>query len=72
MPDSTVGQRRVDRLRSAVELAILTLEALTHPDPQRGLLTNVKQRGDAQGVPLTHTYEAVLDVIAVLKEALDV
>lgn len=44
---------RADRFRSAVELAITTLEQLTDPDPQRGLLTNVKQQGDEQGIPLT-------------------
>lgn len=55
------------RLRDALGLAITCLEQLVDPDPQKGILTNVKLQGEQQGVPLDDTYNAVVDLIAVLR-----
>jgi hypothetical protein len=59
-----------ERLRSAVQLAIVGFEVLIDPDPQRGILTNVRLQGEQQGVDLTATYDAVVEMVAVLRAEL--
>lgn len=55
------------RLRDALALAIECLEALVDPDPAKGILTKIMLVGKEQGVPLDETYDAVVDLIAVLR-----
>lgn len=58
------------RLRDALALAIECLQALVDPDPAKGILTKIMLAGKEQGVPLDDTYDAVVDVIAVLRAEL--
>ena len=44
---------------------------MVDPDPEKGILTRLKLEGEKQGVPLTATYDATVDLIEVLKADLD-
>lgn len=59
------------RLRDALQLAIDLLAHMIDPDPEKGILTRLKLEGEKQGVPLTATYDATVDLIEVLKADLD-
>lgn len=58
---------REQRLVEVIEVSIECLEMLVDPDPRRGILTVIKEQGEAQGVEMTATYDAVKALIAVLR-----
>ncbi len=60
----------MERLRGALRLAVAGFQQLIDPDPQRGILTNVRQQGEEQGIDLSLTFNAVVDLIAVLRAEL--
>jgi hypothetical protein len=57
-------------LYSAVAMCLGAFEAMIDPDPTRGILTFVRREGQRQGVPLDETYDAVVDITAILRDIL--